>query len=216
MREPAMTMPSMRLNASTYSAFVDCWIVRAITMAGPRIVLKALKMRVRRMRRSTMKPPPSTSTLWFRAITPGKMAARSIMFDGERTNLSSRIGGDGRLMASSLTVMSRSSARLKTSARTVKQVRRRMRYSRTKKTRQTLSTVAKISLGTGCPVGSSRGRSWYSGTVERMKHRDDTMIARSTTFEMIMPRYEESECSKVRYILSAMESVTMILRFLYT
>mmetsp|Transcript_7975 Transcript_7975/g.20605 ORF Transcript_7975/g.20605 Transcript_7975/m.20605 type:complete len:207 (+) Transcript_7975:1216-1836(+) len=143
-REPKITIPRQRLNMSTYSAFVDCCTVRAMTWTGATNagLFNALKIRVRRMRRSTTNAPPSVFTNW--PITPGRMAARSMRLDGAKMNLHSRVTGDGNLMGSKPTTMLWSSVLSKISDRTAQHVKRRKQYSMTKSIKQTSSIVFQI------------------------------------------------------------------------
>mmetsp|Transcript_29942 Transcript_29942/g.69628 ORF Transcript_29942/g.69628 Transcript_29942/m.69628 type:complete len:241 (-) Transcript_29942:371-1093(-) len=211
-RQPEITTPSKRLNAKTYSAFVDCCSVRPMMITGSRKagLLKARKIRVSRIRRSTTKPPPSDFT--NRAITPGRMAARSIRFDGMTTNFSTRKAGPGKWMGWYPMMRSRSLTFRKSSMRTFQQVASLMKYSRQKSIKHAVSMSFRTGDGVGAPP--SRLRTWNCSIVERMKQHEDTTITASTISERTCAKMEQSGSSKVRKILSHKDSRTLMFRCL--
>mmetsp|Transcript_42675 Transcript_42675/g.84487 ORF Transcript_42675/g.84487 Transcript_42675/m.84487 type:complete len:102 (-) Transcript_42675:179-484(-) len=88
MSEPKIRILKRRLKRSTYKAFVDCVMVREMTITGSATAgfLNARKMRVSRIKRRTTKPPFSDSGK-KKPTSPGSIAARSIKFAGPSTNL---------------------------------------------------------------------------------------------------------------------------------
>jgi len=153
-------------------------------------LFRALKIRVRRTRRRMTKAPPFEFTK--KAMTPGAMAARSIMFVGAKTNFLSLVKEEGRLMGSNPTTMSWSSALSKISDLTAQQVRNLAMYSTTKIARQASSTPFRMTHRL------SVGSIWHSGTVPRMKAMDETMMTESIVADIQLATLQESGLSIVR------------------